>query len=73
VVVVMVALAAAEQGFGAQPQPLPLTARVIAHGELAGFGPFEPAHVQTLTTPTSFLAAYQQAATRAQVTAWALC
>jgi hypothetical protein len=67
-VVVMLALMAAEQGFGAQP--LPLTARVIAHGELAGFGPFGPAHVQTFTTPASFLAAYQQAATPSQVSAW---
>jgi hypothetical protein len=67
-VVVMLALAAAEEGFGAQP--LPLTARVIAHGELAGFGPFGRAHVQTFTTPASFLAAYQQAATPSQVSAW---
>ena len=67
-VVVMLALVVAEQGFGAQP--LPLTARVIAHGELAGFGPFGPAHVQTFTTPASFLAAYQQAATPSQVSEW---
>jgi hypothetical protein len=67
-VVVMVALTAVAQGFGAQP--LPLTARVIAHGELAGFGPFGPAHVQTFTTPASFLAAYQQAATPSEVSAW---
>jgi hypothetical protein len=66
-VVVMLALAAAEQGFGAQP--LPLTARVIAHGDLAGFGPFGRAHVRTFTTPASFLAAYQQAATPSQVSA----
>ena len=67
-VVVMLALAAAEQGFGAQP--LPLSARVIAHGELAGFGPFGRAHVRTFTTPASFLAAYQQAATPSQISAW---
>jgi hypothetical protein len=67
--VVMLALTAAEQGFGAQP--LPLTARVIGHGELAGFGPFGPAHVKTFTTPTSFLAAYQQAATPSQASQWA--
>jgi hypothetical protein len=67
-VVVMLALTAAPQGFAAQP--LPLTARVIAHGELAGFGPFGPAHVQTFTTPASFLAAYQQAATPSQLSAW---
>src|SRR5439155_1698106 len=67
-VVVMVALTAAGHGFGARP--LPLTARVIAHGELAGFGPFGPAHVQTFTTPASFLAAYQQAATPSQVSEW---
>jgi hypothetical protein len=65
---VMLALTAAQQGFAAQP--LPLTARVIAHGELAGFGPFGPAHVQTFTTPASFLAAYQQAATPSQVSEW---
>jgi hypothetical protein len=67
-VVVVLALAAADQGFAAQP--LPLTARVIAHGELAGFGPFGPAHVKTFTTPASFLAAYQQAATPSQVSEW---
>jgi hypothetical protein len=67
-VVVMLALAAAGEGFGARP--LPLTARVIAHGELAGFGPFGPAHVQTFTAPASFLAAYQQAATPSQVSEW---
>jgi hypothetical protein len=66
-VVVLLALTAAEQGFAAQP--LPLTARVIAHGELAGFGPFGP-HVQTFATPASFLAAYQQAATPAQISEW---
>jgi len=64
----MLALAAAEQGFGGQP--LPLTARVIAHGELAGFGPFGRAHVRTFTTPASFLAVYQRAATPSQVSAW---
>jgi hypothetical protein len=67
-VAVMLALTAAEQGFGAQP--LPLTARVIAQGELAGFGPFGPAHPKTFTRPASFLAAYQQAATPSQVSAW---
>jgi hypothetical protein len=67
-VVVMVSLTAAGQGFGAQP--LPLTARVIAHGELAGFGPFGPTHVRTFTTPASFLAAYQQAATPSQISNW---
>jgi hypothetical protein len=66
--VVMLALIAAQPGFAAQP--LPLTARVIAHGELAGFGPFGPAHVQTFRTPAAFLAAYQQAATPSQVTEW---
>jgi hypothetical protein len=70
VVVVMLAVTAAEQGSGAQPQPLPLTARVIRHGELAGFGPFGAAHVRTFTTPASFLAAYQQAATPSQVSQW---
>jgi hypothetical protein len=69
VMVVMLALTAAEHGFGAQP--LPLTARVIGQGELAGFGPFGTAHVKTFTTPTSFLAAYQQAATPSQVSQWA--
>jgi hypothetical protein len=64
----MLALTAAEHGFAAQP--LPLTARVVAHGELAGFGPFGQAHVRTFTTPGSFLAAYQQAATPSQVSAW---
>jgi hypothetical protein len=66
--VAVLAVTAAEQGFGAPP--LPLTARVIAHGELAGFGPFGPAHVQTFRTPASFLAAYQQAATPSQLSAW---
>ena len=66
--IAMFALAPAEQGFGAQP--LPLTARVIAHGELAGFGPFGPAHVRTFKTPAAFLAAYQQAATPSQVSTW---
>jgi hypothetical protein len=66
--VVMLALTAAEHGFAAQP--LPLTARVVAQGEFAGFGPFGQAHVQTFTTPASFLAAYQQAATPSQVSAW---
>src|SRR5436190_11468516 len=69
VMIAMFALAPAEQGFGAQP--LALTARVIAHGELAGFGPFGPAHVQNFTTPASFLAAYQQGATPSQVSEWA--
>jgi hypothetical protein len=67
-IVVMLALVPAQQAFGAQP--LPLTARVIAHGELAGFGPFGPAHVQTFTTPASFLAAYQRAATPSQLSEW---
>jgi hypothetical protein len=66
--VAMLALTAAQQGFAAQP--LPLTARVIAHGEFAGFGPFGPAHVRTFKSPAAFLAAYQQAATPSQVTAW---
>src|SRR5436190_3668287 len=66
--VVILALTAAEPGVGAQP--LPLSARVIAHGELAGFGPFGRAHVRTFTTPASFLAAYQQAATPSQISAW---
>ena len=66
--VVMLALTAAEPGFGAQS--LPLAARVIAHGEFAGFGPFGPPHVQTFTTPASFLAAYQQAATPSQISEW---
>jgi hypothetical protein len=39
-IVVLLALTAVEQGFGAEP--LPLTARVIAHREFAGFGPFGP-------------------------------
>jgi hypothetical protein len=68
VMVAMLALTAAEQGFGAQR--LPLTARVVAHGELAGFGPFGPPHVRTFKTPASFLAAYQQAATPSQVSVW---
>jgi hypothetical protein len=66
--VVMLAVTAAQPGFAAQP--LPLTARVIVHGEFAGFGPFGPAHVQTYRSPAAFLAAYQQAATPSQVTAW---
>lgn len=70
VMVAVLALMAAEQGFGTQ-EPVPLTARVIRHGELAGFGPFGSAHVQTFTTPGSFLAAYQQAATPSQRSQWA--
>lgn len=66
--VVMLALAGGQPGLAAQP--LPLTARLIAHGEFAGFGPFGPAHVQTFRTPAAFLAAYQQAATPSQVTEW---
>jgi hypothetical protein len=66
--VVTLALTAVEQGFGAPP--LPLTARVVAHGEFAGFGPFGPSHVRTFTSPASFLAAYQQAATPQQVSKW---
>jgi hypothetical protein len=66
--VVMLALTAAQRGFAAQP--LPLAARVIAHGEFAGFGPFGPAHVQTVRTPAAFLAAYQQVATPSQITEW---
>ena len=66
--VVMLALTAAEHGFAAQP--LPLTARVVAQGEFAGFGPFGQAHVRTFTTPASFLAAYQQAATPSQASTW---
>jgi hypothetical protein len=42
----MFVLAPAEQGFGAQA--LPLRARVIAHGELAGFGPFGGVAVEKL-------------------------
>jgi hypothetical protein len=42
----MFVLAPAEQGFGAQA--LPLRARVIAHGELAGFGPFGGVAVSNL-------------------------
>jgi hypothetical protein len=68
-IVVLLALTAVEQGFAAEP--LPLTARVIAHREFAGFGPFGPAHVRTFTTPASFLAAYQQAATPSQTSGWA--
>jgi hypothetical protein len=68
VMVAMLALAAAEQGFGAEPTPLPLTARVIAPGELAGF---PPSRVRTFTTPASFLAAYQQLETPSQASAWA--
>jgi hypothetical protein len=66
--VAILALTAVEEGFGAQP--LPLTARVIAHGEFAGFGPFGPPHVRTFTSPASFLAAYQQAATPSQASKW---
>jgi hypothetical protein len=42
-------LAAVTSGLAlaAQSKPLPLTARVIAHGEFAGFGPFGPAHLAT--------------------------
>lgn len=64
----MLALTTVEQGVGAEP--LPLSARVIAHGEFAGFGPFGPPHVRTFTTPASFLAAYQQALTPSQAAVW---
>jgi hypothetical protein len=68
VMVVMLAVTAAKQAFGAGP--LPLTARVIRHGELAGFGPFRPPHVQTYTTPASFLLAYGQLETPSQLSDW---
>jgi hypothetical protein len=67
--VVTFALAAAGPGLGAQP--LPLSARVIAHGELPGFGPFGgPADLQTFKAPAPFLAAYQQRATPSQRASW---
>src|SRR5579864_5403185 len=66
--VLTVALSIAGPGLGAQP--LPLSARVIAHGEFAGFGPFGPPHLQTFTSPATFLASYQQGAAPSQVSAW---
>jgi len=67
-VLALVALTAAEQGFGAQSEPLPLTGRLIAAGELVGF---PPDRVRTFTTPGSFLAAYQQSETPSQASRWA--
>ena len=65
--VALLALMAADQGLGAQPAPLALAARVIVPAELPGF---PPAKVKTFTTPASFLAAYQQAETPSQASAW---
>jgi len=68
----MLALAWGEAtSVGAQPKPLPLSARVIAHGELVGFGPFGPSDLQTFTNAAAFLARYQQALTPSQRSAWA--
>jgi hypothetical protein len=44
----ILAVVTSGQALAAQPKPLPLNARLIAHGEFAGFGPFGPAHVKTL-------------------------
>lgn len=66
--VLTVALAAAGPAPGAQP--LPLSTRVIAHGEFAGFGPFGPPRLQTFTSPATFLSSYQQSATPSRVSAW---
>jgi hypothetical protein len=66
----MLVLASGTPGLGAPPKPLPLSARVIAHGEFAGFGPFGPPHLQTFRSATTFLRQYQQASTPSQVSAW---
>lgn len=68
--VLVLALASGDPGLGAQSKPLPLSARVIAHGEFAGFGPFGPPHLQTFRSAAAFLAQYQQASTPSQVSAW---
>lgn len=68
--VLVLALASGEPGLGAQPQPLPLSARVIAHGEFPGFGPFGPSDLQTFRSAAAFLAQYQQALTPSQRSAW---
>jgi hypothetical protein len=68
--VLMLALACGEASLGGQPKPLPLSARVIAHGEFVGFGPFGRPHLQTFRSAAAFLAAYQQASTPSQASAW---
>ena len=51
----IVAAVASGTALAAQPKPLPLNARLIAHGEFAGFGPFGPAHVQTFRTARAWV------------------
>jgi hypothetical protein len=64
-------LASGDPGLAAPSKPLPLSARVIAHGEFAGFGPFGPPHLQTVRSAAAFLGQYQQASTPSEVSAWA--
>ena len=68
--VLMLALARGDPSLGAQAKPLPLSARVIAHGEFVGFGPFGPPQLQTFRSAAAFLAQYQQASTPSQRSAW---
>jgi hypothetical protein len=69
-VVLLLALASGSPGLGAQPKPVPLSSRVIAHGEFVGFGPFGPSDLHTFRSAAAFLAQYQQAATPSQLSAW---
>jgi hypothetical protein len=66
----MLALACGDPGLGAQSKPLPLSARVIAHGEFVGVGPSGPSHLQTFRSAAPFLVQYQQVSTPSQVSAW---
>ena len=68
--VLILALAYGDSSLGVRSKPLPLSARVIAHGELVGFGPFGPSDLQTFRTAAAFLARYQQGSTPSQVSAW---
>jgi hypothetical protein len=48
-ILVVLAVAIGAPELAAKPTPLPLKARVIAHGEFVGFGPFGPPQLKTVT------------------------
>jgi hypothetical protein len=56
----ILAVVASGPALAAQPKPLPLNARLIAHGEFAGFGPFGPAHVTTFRNARAWVAGNTQ-------------
>src|SRR5205823_5486934 len=66
--VLVLALASGDPGLGAQSKPLPISARVIAHGEFAGFGPFGPPHLRTFTNARDWVTV-DTSLTAAQVSA----